>query len=400
MERHLGETLLAEDHGIPLASDVRALRTVHVAAVAFPSTLGTNVAVRAMVRTACDAGYVTTLACHPERSSTVVRSGPSLRKMVENFRMAWLLATRRPRPDCIVAHHVEGAYASIGVPCPRLFVAHTSVETELDAYVPVVVRGQVSRYLGRIADAGALRSSVAWTAVAPALARRLSRTHRVTCDYLPVPWGVCPTLDRALARESLRLHPTNPYIGYLGNLDAYQGWEDVIGALVLLPTEVGLVVASESSFDPLIEAARTAGVADRVRMVSLDDVARERVSGAIDVAIVPRKMEGGVPVKLLDALSRGIPTIVTERAACELPLGQGAMVVANDSAAALANGVKAIVAVPALAESLSHRGRDYIAHNHSSAAFLHAYERAIENAFVQFLLEAEVDGVRKTRERR
>jgi glycosyltransferase involved in cell wall biosynthesis len=104
------------------------------------------------------------------------------------------------------------------------------------------------------------------------------------------------------------------------------------------------------------------------------------VHAAADVAIVPRALDGGVPVKLLDALARGVPVVAQRRALGGLALGGCASVCADDDADALAAALGAMLAAPIAAREVAQRGRAYVAAEHSAARFRSTLDDAIARA--------------------
>jgi glycosyltransferase involved in cell wall biosynthesis len=103
-----------------------------------------------------------------------------------------------------------------------------------------------------------------------------------------------------------------------------------------------LVVASASDHAALQASALRIGVAGRLVFAPLateDD--RVYAHAAADVAVVPRRAPGGLPIKLLDTLARGLPAVANRRALAGLSLGPAVTVVADDDPEAFARGVEA-----------------------------------------------------------
>ncbi len=130
---------------------------------------------------------------------------------------------------------------------------------------------------------------------------------------------------------------SGPVALYAGNLDGYQGWETIVGACM---PDMTLLVATESDPSPLIReaAAHRSGV--RLLVTGLaNEAQRAQVHAAADVALVPRRAVGGLPVKLLDALARGVPVAAEERAIAGLrpagvvvgPLSEGTRQILGDA---------------------------------------------------------------------
>jgi len=79
-------------------------------------------------------------------------------------------------------------------------------------------------------------------------------------------------------------------------------------------------------------------------------------------------------MKLLDALAREVPTIVTERATAGLDLREAATVVADDDPEALAAAALLAIEGREAAKALGSRGRAFVASHHDAATYLAAME--------------------------
>ncbi|MFW5924978.1 MAG: glycosyltransferase [Myxococcota bacterium] len=382
------------------------LRTLHVAAMPFPSPQGTQAAVRAMVEALVDAGRETHLLTYgvgttpagpmrftwhklahrtgrnvvPVRS---LRSGPSIGKVVLDLQLAATLRRlhRRLRPDLVVAHHVEACAAAwLAGARPLLFVAHTALEPELPTYFPRAV-ARPTAAAGLALDRDLARRADAVAAIAPALADYFERRAGVPPHPLPVPWTLPEPIrkgERLQARHRFGLADTDEVGLYAGNLDAYQGWPQVVQALArTAATRPGarLLVATESDPRAVHAAARGQGVAERVRVIGLgDEASRRSAHAAADLALVPRRTPGGLPIKLLDALARGVPTAVTRTATAGLDLEGAALLVNDDDPEALAGAWRAAVQARRATAEVAERGRAYVATRHTPGGFLRALD--------------------------
>jgi glycosyltransferase involved in cell wall biosynthesis len=370
----------------------------------FPTRQGTQAAVDAILRAETAAGRPVELLTYgqgafeldapyrvhrpapraggPERNQPEdrFRSGPSLAKFAEDARLISVARVlRRPhRYEHVVAHHVEAYAAARLVGAPRvLYFAHTALGPELPCYGPPRF-GRALALVGAAADAWLVRDAPVTAAVSPRLAARLGSARGSRPRYVPVPWPVAAPIEvgeRERARESFGLGAGDRVVSYVGNLDAYQGWEDVVDALGRLPASVRVLVATASSGAAIVELARARGVESRLRVVPLgDEASRRRAYAVADVAVVPRRFEGGVPIKLLDALARGVPTVATRRATAGLELSESAHVVRDDDPAALAEGLAAVLVSPTRRQALTAAGPRYIERAHSAAAYCRAMD--------------------------
>lgn len=364
----------------------------------FPSPQGTQAAIAAMLRALSDRGDAPTLwtYAHGEDIDRVrpvhsikrlwdlprdrsLRSGPSLRKVGLDMQLAVRLALEAP--SHVIAHHVEAATAAWLARRPFVFFAHTDLGAELPLYAtraaaPVLASlgTSVDRHLGHAATHVA--------AISPQLARSLETRLRRSVIYVPTPWSpardTSPDQQRQ-ARQALGLSSHASVLLYAGNLDAYQGWELLIEAMVTIrraDSSAVLVVATASDPAPLQAEACRAGVHDALVVTSpLDEACRERCHDAADLCLVPRRAQGGLPIKLLDALSRSVPIVAARRACAGLPLDHAVQIVADDSGAAIAAAALELLPQRAARQRLREAGSAYLREHHSPAKFLTAFDR-------------------------
>lgn len=379
---------------------------LHVAAMPFPSPQGTQAAVRAMLEALAAAGQETHLATYARGAGTLedaaftvhrvpdlprdrsLRSGPSVRKLVLDASLAALVPrlVRRLRPSLVVAHHAEAMLAALAARArPLVYVAHTALGPELPAYWGSLNPSLLS-LVGDALDRRLVRRADEVCAIAPSLAEHLTRNAERPVHSIPFPWP--PTLIRgdehrglpvpqATVRREFGFSENEQVLLYAGNLDRYQGVETLLDAAQLV-AGARLLVATESSTDWLEREARRRGLTVTVAPLATESD-RSRAHAAADVSVVPRALPGGVPVKLLDALSRGVPVVASRRATGGLALDEVAVVVADDDAEALAVGIRMLLAAPRARASLAAAGRAYVAREHSADRFVAAFRRVIED---------------------
>jgi glycosyltransferase involved in cell wall biosynthesis len=368
----------------------------------FPSPQGTQALVGAMLGALREAGHEAHLLVYgigaaataddphthrvPHRvivrPAEQLRSGPSIEKVRLDVRVRAALRglATRIAPDLVVAHHVEAAIVvgSARLRSPTCMIAHAALGAELETYFPSWLR-QPAATLGRTLDRLAVRATSRVVAVAPSIANALSSTTGACIESIPVPWPARGArASRREARARLRLPDDAPTILYAGNLDRYQGWETVVRAIahpLLAKRGVRLVAATASTCAPLLTEALRAGVAERVHIASLStETHRADVHGAADVAFVPRGHAPGLPIKLLDALSRGLPTIATQRATAGLRLEGVVDMVPDDDPDAAPSRVAALLDDPAGQRERAARGTSYLDRAHGAANYVRAIE--------------------------
>lgn len=388
-------------------------RLLHVAALPFPSPQGTQAAIGSMLEHEARAGRKAQLLTYGGglqtsqpgfdwygagrlRGPGALRSGPSLAKLALDARMLLDLRRleRRLRPEVIVAHHVEAAALSLSVArAPVVFFAHTDLAEELPTYAPKPAALALARAGGAL-DAALVRRAQAVCAISPSLRQRLDEWLCVAGErsfYVPTPWRVAEPVaaaERHERRRALGVPDDAELLLYAGNLDRYQGLELLLSAVAALGRRrprLQLLVATESDSSKLRVQASAGGIAHRLRVAPLSgEGARRAAHAAADVAVVPRLSPGGLPMKLLDALARGVACVVVPRASAGLPLEHTVQLAArDDDAAALAEAIDAVLSSATHRAELRAAGPRYIAEAHCPAAFTSALDRAVAHALAR-----------------
>ncbi len=371
---------------------------LHVACLPFPTFQGTQAAIDAMLRASAKSGRSVCLLAYahgayvPDAPYEIhrigdfpkvrsLRSGPSIGKVALDARCIFETRrlVRRLQPDAIVAHHIEAAIATLAAGLkPVYYLAHTSLSRELPVYLRPLPRPLVEAAAAR-SEAWVCRRAQGVAAVAPALTKLVAPRAL----YVPVPWprtdaGMASRIARARAREALRLPAESPICLYAGNLDRYQGWESLLAALVALRQthrRASLLFATESDPSPVRRAADRFALEDAVHVRRLDgEAARAAVHAAADLAWIPRRIEGGLPIKMLDAFSRGLPVVAMRRATAGLPVESACLVTGDDDPLALAEGARGILDDPRQAERLRTRAFRYLDTHHGAGSFLAALD--------------------------
>ena len=363
---------------------------LHVACLPFPSYQGTQAALAAMLEASAGTGRQTHVLTYSKAAYELdppyeihripnfpkvrsLRSGPSSGKVAldarciaETRRLA-----RRIQPTAIVAHHIEAALAALAARvAPVYYVAHTCLARELPVYFPSLPTGFVSGVAKQIEELVCSRAAGV-AAVAPSLAQLLGRDAR----YMPVPWSLpgAPAAARDEARAALGLSAEAHVCLYAGNLDRYQGWEHLIDALAILrraDPASRLLVATESDPTPARRRAERQRVSDSIHFCRINgERARQLAHGASDLAWVPRRTEGGLPIKMLDAFARELPVVAMERATAALPVGNACIAVPDDDPDALAAAARRLFEDDRAATAVARQARRYLATHHSAETY-------------------------------
>ncbi|MFT5357771.1 MAG: glycosyltransferase involved in cell wall biosynthesis [Polyangiales bacterium] len=289
------------------------MRSLHIACLPYPSPQGTQALIHrqlsALALAGDDVHLLTYSSGNRDKGSLYshqgcgganvsLRSGPSVAKALADLGMIRPLreAVRKFKPNVVVGHNVEGAAVAhlAQLDVPRLYMAHTRMDTELPTYFGARLRGAAG-LLGRALDMmGARADHVA--AVSPWLAELFDGT------YVPPPWEIPASIEAAERDAARRELGLQGMVGvYAGNLDAYQDWRQILA----LRRRMTLVVATTS------DASVLDGQVKHVLPLN-DESDRRRIHALADVALVPRGAAGGLPIKLIDALSRGVPVVASQ----------------------------------------------------------------------------------------
>ncbi len=296
------------------------MRLALVGAFAFPVPQGSQLFARDQARALVAAGATVTLFCYgngdgptPPGVSLVRipraltprrrRAGPSLAKPIADAALAVVLArAQRANPfDVALAHNAEAALAALcaraATGLPVLYVAHTLLARELSSYAPAVLRSGLDR-IGRGLDRALAARADGVLALSPEAAKRLGRDARGPVAVIPPGSEAGPAPQHAaIARTCARfgLEPGR-FVLYAGNLDAYQELRELAEAarrLAPLPVVVATQTPEGCAPPPL-----------RVLRLASAEEGRTLGYGAA-VAVLPRRIPGGFPIKLLNYMEAG-----------------------------------------------------------------------------------------------
>ncbi len=356
------------------------MRIALLAAFPFPLPQGSQVYVAEQARALARSGVDVTLLCYghglrdeaalaalradgvslspapASLSRTPLRAGPSLRKPVADAALlATLLAAQRWRPfEAILAHNGEAACIALAARAltktPVVYVAHTLFGNELRAYAPAFAAGGASAF-GRGLDRLLAQRADAVIAVSAAAATALGVAAPERVTLVPPAIAPAPAPPQAAVAAACRRHglATRGFVVYAGNLDAYQD----LGLLAeaargFYPDEIVVV-----THDPLRSGAPGLRL---VRADSADEV-RHLLFGAA-LAVVPRRIAGGFPIKLLNYMEAGLAIIAFEGVADGLTHGVDAWLLPQEAAASeLAAAIRGLRADPSLCAQLGERAR-------------------------------------------
>jgi glycosyltransferase involved in cell wall biosynthesis len=246
---------------------------------------------------------------------------------------------RRERISVLHAHNYEALAAALIVRrlrrVPVVFHSHAMLADELPLYAP---RGSVARRSAQRLGAWADRTL-------PRLADHVVALSDDVADYLA---------DRGVARERLSIvppglapaAPPTEWRGerprravFAGNLDAYQNVDVLLDAWVDVrrrraDAELSVVThAAPPALESAIARRRLQEAVRVVRARSFAEVSAEIASAAVGVS--PRRSWSGFPIKTLNYMASGVPTVAFEASAKGIADGETGWVVRAPTAAAL-----------------------------------------------------------------
>ena len=357
-----------------------ALHLAVIGAFPFPLPQGSQVFVRDQIRALHAAGVDTTLVCYGSRagsapddlhvvrvpralSPSALRAGPSLGKPLADAALATVYArAHRARPfDAVLAHNAEAALAALAARpstgVPVVYVAHTLLGRELDAYGPRAL-GFLSRRAGALLDRGIAAAVDGIAALSGEAAQRLAEYTRAPVERIPPGRDPAPAPDPREQTEICARFGVEPgrFALYTGNLDRYQDLEDLARAARLVP-EVPIVVATH--------AAR-GRVARSLRLLRVSPEQARVLTFASGVALLPRRRAGGFPIKLLNYMEAARPIVARQGVAEGLVHARSAWLLEPDAPAdSLAAAIRALVSDPKRAAALGREARATLEAQHA-----------------------------------
>ncbi len=295
---------------------------------------------------------------------------PSLGKPLLDLLLARraLGVARAARADVLHAHNFEGLLAALWVRrrsgIPVVYHLHNLMEPELPAYFRFWPGRWAGRIVGRWVDRTLPRRADACI-VLHAEAAALLQRHGVAAERIHVvPPGVhLPAGPTAPPREVRRRWqlPAGPLVLYSGNLDRYQdlpflrrAFQEVRRAR----SDATLILATHQGIGTHLEQAlrRSLGPGEvLVGAATWEEM--QDLLGAADVAVSPRQVCWGFPIKVLNYMAAGRPIVAAAGSAQGLQHGRTAWVAPNGDADAFARGIVALLDDRPLAERLGRAAR-------------------------------------------
>jgi glycosyltransferase involved in cell wall biosynthesis len=263
-------------------------------------------------------------------------------------------------------------------------VAYSSIQSPTN--MPVTPLGSALKLLGLrrsvliIANTMARRREVA-------LARRFDRvlcfsdkdrdafqSQGVAAGVVPLPMETSPEPHRPSASRVLRIAFVASF-SYFPNVDALDYLLNSI--LPSLPTGLDWRLEVVGGEPPVF--AKALLHKGRVRLHGyVDDLAS--LLNSTDVFVVPLRFGGGVKLKTMTAMARGIPVVTTEAGCTGLSVQDGEHLLIRDTPAGFVEALRTLAANPSLRQKLGDAGRGLIARAHAPSVVTRALELEYEAA--------------------
>jgi glycosyltransferase involved in cell wall biosynthesis len=169
-----------------------------------------------------------------------------------------------------------------------------------------------------------------------------------------------------------RIIPQAKMILFVGRITAKKRLEDIIAAFAMLRSTSGvavLAIAGNFAQDPayyerLLNIAEELGCSENIRWLGfLDERAKPAAFAAADCFVHASESEG-MALAILEAMSAGLPTVVTRGCYMRQAAEAGAVLECPQGAAALAKAIGSLLENEEAATALGKKARDYVAKEH------------------------------------
>jgi glycosyltransferase involved in cell wall biosynthesis len=288
--------------------------------------------------------------------------GPTVRKLFQLDPMLAGLLRRvhhEIRFDLVHAHHYEGLLvASHAVQrIPIVYDAHTLLTSELPMY-PLGLPRRAIRALAPWLDGHLPRRADRIIAVSEAIRRALTTLGASAPERISViPSGV--EWQRFQVEQAVT--PDGRTLIFTGNLAPYQGVNLLLEAFAVLHLrrpDVRLMIVTDSSFRAYDALARRLGVLAAVNLRRATFPQLPGLLAAATVAVNPRVHCDGIPQKLLNYMSAGLPIVSFEGSAGPLRHEVTGLCVPDGDTAAMAVAMERLLTDRALARTLGDAARE------------------------------------------
>jgi len=358
-------------------------RIALLAAFPFPAPLGSQHYCAEQARALVAAGARVTIFCYasgegavPDGAQVVrtpralspraLRAGPNPGKLPADVALAatFLRRTRTEDFDVVLAHNAEAAAIALAVRAvggpPVVYVAHTLLGRELDAWMPGWLAG-AARAGGARADRLLAARADAVIALCDDAADALRPHARGPVEMLPPGHRAEPPPTREQKTRICAGAGVAPgaFALYTGNVDRYQELA-VLAAAARCTPELPVLVATHG-------AARFE--TPHVRCVRVTPDEARALAHACMLALATRRRPGGFPIKLLQYMEAGCAIVAREGIAHGLSHDHNAWLLPRDASSdAFAAALRALQRDPDRRMRLGRGARQVLETRHDWSA--------------------------------
>jgi glycosyltransferase involved in cell wall biosynthesis len=300
-----------------------------------------------------------------------IGAGPSSQKPLLDLLLAreLLRLVRRWPVDLIHTHNFEGLLAALAVRrrtgVPVVYHVHNAMGPELHTYFRSRLGRWAGGLVGRWVDAH-LPLRADFNIVLDEGAVDYFQLRGV--DRLQV---IPPGIDfepgeAARARQALG---DGPLVVYSGNLDRYQDLDlllDAFRLVVVARPDARLVLSTSGEPGDLQARAKALGIGGATLFLPAVDFGGVRdLLAAADVAVCPRQVCLGFPIKLLNYMAAGRAIVASTGSACGLRHMDNGWVVQDGDTAGMAAAILALLDDPGLARQLGKAAQRAARHDYT-----------------------------------
>ncbi len=378
-----------------------ALKVCMLAACPFPANHGTPGSIRELAEAVAGQGHeVHVVTYHfgediPVKGPRVHRIpawtgesavvvGPTSRRPLYDLQMVFktLEVLREHRCDLMHAHGYEAALVAglcrLAAGVPFVYSGHNTMADELPSYR--FIRPQwLARALARFLDVLVPRLGDRCLPHSANMERFFRGMGLAARTEPAVPFGInieeLAGGDGASVRRRYGLG-SDPVVLYAGVLDEFQRLDLLLEAIRPVKQQapaakllVVVTIPHEGHLARLRARAAELGVADRLVLTEPQPLAAvPDFLAACDVAVVPRPQAPGFPIKLLNYMAAGRPSVLfASSASTGMVHGDNVYLAAPDTGAALGEALLAVLGDAPLRQRLGRGGLRFVRENHDRA---------------------------------
>jgi glycosyltransferase involved in cell wall biosynthesis len=190
----------------------------------------------------------------------------------------------------------------------------------------------------------------------------------------PNAWSGAAALDRASARERLRLAASGTYVGWVGRLSHEKGADVMVRAMAHVAPEIGLVMIGDGpEREALKQLANELNVASRITWAGQVQGAGQCMA-AFDAFALSSRTEG-TPMVLFEAMAARVPIVATAVGGVpDVVTAAEAILVKSESPEELAAAIGLLFSAAPAASARADSARRRLDENYALAPWLDRYE--------------------------